>query len=319
MKTQFIKDMQVGERVNDVFALKSKTSVRKYLNGYMFELRIADRTGEMAVKYWGDQQESAVKSVYEGCKALNAVHVTGTVHEYRGALEISVNKVDGDYIAEADGYEIEDFIPKCKHDTALMLAELLRFKGSVDEPYLRKLLDDIFADETFLQEFKSAPASMMYHQNCLGGLLEHTLNVVKLCDGISRLYPELDHDLLITGAILHDIGKLYEMQVSTTIDISTEGMLRGHIVIGEGIVRDRIGEVEAFPETLRLKLLHLMLSNHGEKRFGAPKVPKSPEAVALHFADYTESRISMCLKIRAEAKSETLWVYDKRTGPVFLG
>ncbi|PJB21018.1 MAG: hypothetical protein CO114_07600, partial [Euryarchaeota archaeon CG_4_9_14_3_um_filter_38_12] len=248
----------------------------------------------------------------------DVIRVTGTANEYMGRLEIGISKTDRDILEKTDEYDVTDFVASSERDIDEMMNELTGTAESIKNAHLKTLLEKMLKDEKFIDRFKKSPASMMYHQNCVGGLLEHTLNVVKICETLCEIYPVLDRDLLIAGALLHDVGKVFELEVSTVIDVSEDGMLRGHIIIGEEFVNERIKKIIDFPETLKLKLLHMILSHHGEKRFGAPKEPQLPEAVALHYADYCDAKVDLFLKAKSEAKTEDKWIWDKKLGHVYL-
>ncbi len=318
MKKQFIKDLKSGDRVDSVFAVKFKKPVRNYVKGYMFEVRIADKTDEITVKYWGDNDKKSVQKLYDDFQKIDFIRVTGTASEYMGRLEIGVSKTGKDVLEKISEYDITDFVASSERDIDEMMNTLKNVVDSVKNPHLKTLLETLLKDEKFIDRFKSSPASMMYHQNCIGGLLEHTLNVVKICETLCDLYPGLDRDLLVISAVLHDVGKIFELEVSTVIDVTEDGMLRGHTIIGEEFVNEQIKKIIDFPETLRLKLLHMILSHHGEKRFGAPKEPQLPEAVALHYADYCDAKVDLFLKAKSEAKTEDKWIWDRKLGHVYL-
>lgn len=318
MKKQFIKDLKPGDGVDSVFAVKFKKPVKNYVKGYMFEVRVADKTGELTAKYWGDNDENSVQKLYDDFQKSDVIHVAGTANEYMGRLEIGISKTDRDILEKTDEYDVTDFVASSERDIDEMMNELTGTDESIKNAHLKTLLEKMLKDEKFIDRFKKSPASMMYHQNCVGGLLEHTLNVAKICETLCEIYPALDRDLLIAGALLHDVGKVFELEVSTVIDVSEDGMLRGHIIIGEEFVNERIKKIIDFPETLRLKLLHMILSHHGEKRFGAPKEPQLPEAVALHYADHCDAKVDLFLKAKSEAKTEDKWIWDKKLGHVYL-
>lgn len=318
MKKQFIKDLKSGDRVDSVFGVKFKKPVRNYVNGYMFEVRAADKTGEITAKYWGDNDENSVQKLYDDFQKSDVIHVAGTANEYMGRLEIGISKTDGDIVEKTDEYDVTDFVASSERDIDEMMNTLKNTVKSVKNPHLKTLLETLLKDEKFVNRFKKSPASMMYHQNCIGGLLEHTLHVVKICETLCGIYIGLDRDLLVTSAVLHDVGKVFELEVSTVIDVSEDGMLRGHVLIGEEFVNERIKKIIDFPETLRLKLLHMILSHHGEKRFGAPKEPQLPEGIALHYADYCDAKVDLFLKVKSEAKTEDKWIWDKKLGHVYL-
>ncbi len=318
MKKQFIKDLKSGDRVDSVFAVKFKKPVRNYVKGYMFEVRVADKTGELTAKYWGDNDEKSVQKLYDDFEKSDVIRVTGTANEYMGRLEIGVSKTDRDVLEKTREYDITDFVASSERDIDEMMKDLTNIVDSVKNSHLKTLLETLLKDKKFIGRFKSSPASMMYHQNCIGGLLEHTLNVVKICETLCDIYRGLDRDLLVTSAVLHDVGKIFELETTTVIDVSEDGMLRGHTIIGEEFVNERIKKIIDFPETLRLKLLHMILSHHGEKRFGAPKEPQLPEGVALHYADWCDAKVDIYLKIKSEAKTEDKWIWDRKLGHIYL-
>lgn len=317
---QYVKDIKQGERVDSLFAIKFKKPPKRYAHGHMFELRISDKTDEMTAKYWGDDEIDSIRVLYHSVSKGDVVRLTGTVNEYRGALEVGISKADGDTveIRRKGEYEIGDFVAKTSKDIVEMAKRLKGVIGSVSDPHLLGLLRSFFGDENFLNEFSLTPASMHYHQNYIGGLLEHTLNVVELCETSAKLYPQLDRDLVITGAILHDVGKMREFEVTTSIDVTEEGMLRGHLIIGEGMVRERIESIPDFPDVLKNKIHHIMLSHHGKLEYGSPKEPQFPEATAVYYADETDAKVDLLVRMREEARTEDPWTWTKRTGHIYL-
>jgi 3'-5' exoribonuclease len=284
MKKQFVKDLKTGEQVDSAFSVKYKKPPRKYRYGYLFEFRISDMTDEMTVKYWGDNNENEVRKLYDSFNTNSVVRIKGMVDEYTSIDE----------------------------DTTKMMGKLIAIIKTIENKSLNSLLFAFFSDEAFVSEFKKAPASMHLHLNCLGGLLKHTLNVVWLCQKIFEIHPQLDRDLLLTGAILHDIGKIKEYKVTTNIDISREGMLRGHIIMGEEMIMERANNIPDFPQNLKLKVAHIILSHHGELEWGSPKKPQLPEAIAVHFADNCDAKVEQYIRIKEEALTEDPWVYSKR-------
>jgi 3'-5' exoribonuclease len=317
---QYVKDLKQGERVESMFAIKFKKPPKRYAHGHMFELRLSDKTDEITAKYWGDEDIDAIQALYDSLLKGDVVRLTGSVNEYRGTLEIAVSKGDRDTVDKRvkGDYEIGDFIAKTSKDIVEMAGIIKKLIGSVENPHLKDLLRAFFGDEKFLEEFSFAPASMHYHQNYIGGLMEHTLNVAELCETSARLFPKLDRDLMVTGALLHDIGKTREFEVSTSIDVSEEGMLRGHLIIGEGMVREMIEANQDFPDVLKNKLLHIMLAHHGKLEYGSPKVPQFPEAVAVYYADETDAKIDLLVRMREEARTDDPWTWSKRTGHIYL-
>jgi 3'-5' exoribonuclease len=317
---QYVKDLKQGERVESLFAIKFKKPPKRYAHGHMFELRISDKSDEITAKYWGDDDIDSIQTLYDSFSKGDVVRLTGMVNEYRGALEIAISKGDGDTLDKRGKgeYEIGDFVAKTPRDIGEMVGKLKEVIESVSDPNLKSLLDSFFKDEAFLKDFSFTPASMHYHQNYFGGLLEHTLNVVELCETTSRLFPKLNRDLVITGALLHDIGKMREFEVSTSIDVTEDGMLRGHLIIGEGMVKEKTESIPDFPDVLKFKMLHIMLSHHGKKDYGSPKEPQFPEALAVYYADETDAKIDLLVRMKEEARTEDPWTWTKRTGHIYL-
>lgn len=317
-KRQFLKDLEEGDLVDDVFSVKYKKPPRDYSKGYMFEVRVSDRTGNMNLKFWGPNDSRLVDRIYEPIAVGMVVRVRGRVSSYRDSLEISVGE-DGEITpVDRSQFDIGDFVPTTERDMDQMMSRLNSFIRQVEEPYLVKILRHFFANEEFVARFKEAPASIQKHSNCIGGLLEHTLAVVEICAHLHSLKPKMDKDLLLTGAVLHDIGKMDEYRVTTNIDMSEEGMLQGHIFMGASDVNKAAEGIEGFPPTLRSKLVHIVLSSHGKFEFGSPRQPQFPEAVAVHYADEMDAKVEQFLRVKEEAHTDDDWTYDKDLKHVFL-
>ncbi|MDI6654643.1 MAG: HD domain-containing protein [Candidatus Hydrothermarchaeota archaeon] len=315
---QFIKDLEFGRKVESKFSVKYRHPPREYMNGFMFVTGLADKTGEIEATYWGGKNLEKVRNVYESFREGDVVYVSGTVGEFRDKLKIDINEGEG-IIRKTEEYEIEDFIAESERNLEEMASELREIMSSIGSPHLKSLLDSFFGDAKFFEEFKKAPAAMYIHHACIGGLLEHTLNVAKLCEAAYSLYPQLDRDLLMAGAILHDVGKLREFKATTNIKISEEGMLRGHIIIGDELVQEKIKSIGEFPENLGLKLSHIILSHHGSNEYQSPKEPQFPEAVAVHYADELDAKLYQYMEIKEKAKeSNDFRAYSKRLGGVYL-
>ncbi|MBM4237538.1 MAG: HD domain-containing protein [Euryarchaeota archaeon] len=249
------------------------------------------------------------------------MRVRGLVSEYREVLEIGVSPDKGGAfspVAQTE-FRIEDFVGSSSKDIAQMMTALASFIGQVGDPMLKSLLSSFFSDERFVERFKTAPASISIHANWIGGLLEHTLNVLQMCDLFSRIYPRMDRDLLLAGAVLHDIGKVEEYRTTTSIDETVDGMLRGHLTIGAEMVAKACDSIPGFPENLKLKLAHMVLSHHCRPEFGSPKAPMFPEAMAVYLADDADSRIEQYVRAKEEAQTEDIFAYSKRLGSIYLG
>lgn len=318
MKNQFVSGLSEGDMVNSTFAVKFTKPPQEYKNvgkeGAWFELRLSDKTGEITAKYWGDDA-GYTRQLFRSVKKGNVVFIRGKVVTYRDKREITIEK-GGLRTCQPGEYDPTDFVEVGEQDPDELMAQLMGIVDSVEDPH-RCLLDAFFQDSHFVERLQAAPAAMHRHQNYIGGLLEHTLHVAKLCQRIHELFPSLDYSLLMTGAILHDIGKIREFAVETSIDISEEGMLLGHIPIGAQMVRDRLDGID-MPQREALKVLHIILSHHGRLEYGSPKKPQFPEAYAVYYADELDAKVDYARMIKENAETEDLWLWKRDMGHIYL-
>jgi 3'-5' exoribonuclease len=285
MKSHFVIDLVDGQVVSAPFLVREKqvrTSVR---NGKSWlELSLADRTGIISAKMWENYVE--LVATFE-CD--DVVNVRGRVKLYNGQKELSVEQI----VPCADReYDLIDFLPHTKQDVDQLFESLREAVSEVKNPWLQKLLVSIIEDPAIAVRLKRAPAAMMMHHAYIGGLIEHVVSLIGLAKAVSNHYAELDGDLLLTGVVLHDIGKIHELRYTRRIDYSDHGRLLGHITIGVSMVRDKIKAIEGFPAPLAVLVEHLILSHHGSLEFGSPTVPQVPEAVALNFIDDIDSKMA---------------------------
>jgi len=314
-KIKLIKDLKKDEIVNDIFVVKFKKPVDKYRNGYKFELRLGDSSKEIMYKYWGPDDEEKVKSIYDSIKSDNIVHIQGRVNEWNNNLEISANDNHIIKVLSPEEYDVSEFIKQTEKPIEEMWGELIKYIESVKNTDMKKILDFFFKDDGFSKKFKQWPAAMYIHHGWLGGLLEHTLSVVKLCDSIYNIHDKMDKDLLITGAVLHDIGKMHEFEITTSIKVSTKGMLIGHVNIGIDMLNKAMDELKT-PDKLRLKLVHILMTHMGE--YGNNKLPAFPEALTIFHADQLDAKVLQMATLKEEAQTEDDYVYDKHFGNVYL-
>lgn len=312
-----------GMEIDCVYAIKKKDPPRRGKKaGYFFTLVVSDSTGEIKVNYWGKGEEGPVRRIYESLTEGSMVHVKGRSDRFGESVVIQVNQAAGDVLEEAQegDYDLSQFITVSKKDVEGMFNELQEMLSQITDVHIRGMLDLLLSDGSLVTAFKTSPASVSYHCAWVGGLLEHTLNVMKACDFISRLYPELDRDLLLVSAFLHDIGKVRCYNVSTTITESVDGRLRGHIVIGAQMVEDVCSRCPGFPEVLRTKIVHMVLASHGTLEKGSPALPAIPEAMALNFADEMDAKLERFIRARDNGGREDLFVMDHMLGTkVYLG
>lgn len=283
-KNRFLKDIKQGDLVSSSFLVAEKNMAFSQKGSPYLNVRLKDKTGEVDGKIWENAPD-----LDKQFKRGDIVHVEGRAVSYKNTLQITVNNIK---TIPADETEPADYLPSAQTDPDTMFHELMGFVDKMDNKHLRALLLSFFADETIANLFKRAPAAKGFHHIYLGGLLEHTLSVVRLLDMASGHYPELDKDLLITGGILHDIGKIHEFSFSHLIDYTDEGRLIGHVVMGVEMVDKKIATLENFPMQLALQLRHIILSHHGEFEFGSPKRPKTLEALVVHYIDDMDAKFN---------------------------
>jgi len=286
MKEFFVEDAAKfdGEVVTSYFAVSSMSlREKKGGGGQYLALTLSDKTGAMEARMW-EEFASAVATCEEGCY----VKVQGQVAKYQGKFQITLTKMR---LAADSEVETADFIPTTKFDIGEMWAELRGYVDAFQNAELRRLVFAFLDDEAIGAAFREAPAAKVLHHAWIGGLLEHVLTLVRVCRATAPFYPEVDPDLLVTGAILHDIGKVRELSWGTTFSYTLEGQMIGHISIAQGMLREKIAGLPGFPEKLRVLVEHMILSHHGKYEFGSPKLPMTPEAVLLSALDDVEAKM----------------------------
>lgn len=283
-KNLYISGMKSGEKVSTSFLVSEKNLAYSQKGAPYLNLRLKDKTGELDGKVWENATE------LDGYfKKGDIVHIVGRILSYKNNLQVSVLEVKK---TEDEEIDPADYFPTSSRDADDMFAELLVIVEQIQTPCLKDLLLAFFRDEQIVKLFKKAPAAKGFHHVYLGGLLEHTLSVIRLLDLAARHYTGVNRDLLLTGGILHDIGKIYEFQYDRLIDYSDAGRLVGHIVMGVEMLDARIAKIEGFPENLAMELRHLILSHHGTLEYGSPKRPKTLEAMIVHYIDDLDAKVN---------------------------
>lgn len=294
MKSQYAEELRSGQTVKEVFVLSWKSIKDKKDGGVFAVLEFSDRSGTIQGIAWDNVVESVnVLSVGD------FVFVVGNVNEYNDRLQIVVNSIKR---IDEDEVSPKDFLPCAEENIDQAFNEINDFRNNIKDAHLKQLLDAFFRDRDFIEKFKLAPAAKRVHHAYIGGLVVHTRNVLKLIDKVNGVYADLNLDLLITAGILHDIGKIYEYTYTRNIDFSTQGRMFGHIVIGYELIADKIKQIRDFPESLKLRLLHMILSHHGEYEWGSPKQPSFLEALILHFLDNLDSKVEIMASARKKNK-----------------
>lgn len=297
---KYIKDYKEGDRVFDIYLCKHKQSaVTK--NGKPYDnVILQDKTGTVDAKVW-DPNNAGI----DDFDTLDYIEVYGDVTSFQGALQVNVKRIRK---CQEGEYNPADYLPVSKFPIEDMMQALLGYINSIENSYLKKLLQMLFVeDEAFVKAFKQSSAAKTVHHGFVGGLLQHTLAVTRLCDYYCSQYPILKRDLLLAAAICHDIGKTKELSLFPENDYTDDGQFLGHIVIGSEMVGEKIREIPGFPKMLANELKHCILAHHGELEFGSPKKPAIAEAMALNFADNTDAKLQTFTELM-ESTTETGWL-----------
>ncbi|MHB0866901.1 MAG: 3'-5' exoribonuclease YhaM family protein [Thermoleophilia bacterium] len=293
-----ITDLQPGGQVDAVFFLREASPRQTRAGEPYLALKLSDRSGQIDARVW----ESAAE-VASQIKPDTYVRVSGKVESYRGRPQIRALTVAH---VPVDAVNQHDFLPSSYRDMDELAGYLDYFMTEIYDPDFSQLLNSFFSDQEFMQRFRQAPGDVRSHHAYLGGLLEHTVSVATLCQHVTVQHPRLDADLLLTAALLHDIGKVSEYTYQGCIGYSKEGRLLGHVLIGQRMIEDKVREIEGFPRDKELMLLHALISHHGELEWGAPKKPQSAEALVLHHIDNLDARVKGFLEIVA-GRGEMSW------------
>ncbi len=297
---KYIKEYKEGDKIFDIYLCKHKQSaVTK--NGKPYDnLILQDKTGTIDAKVW-DPNSAGIAEF----DALDYIEVYGDVTSFQGALQANIKRIRKCREGEFDP---ANYLPVSKFPIEDMYEELLIYIEEIENPYLQKLLKSFFVeDQEFISRFKQSSAAKTVHHGFVGGLLQHTLSVTRLCDYYCGAYPLLKKDLLISAAICHDIGKVREISLFPQNDYTEEGQFLGHIVIGSEMIAEKISKIEGFPVLLARELKHCILAHHGEYEFGSPKKPAIMEAVALSYADNTDAKLETFTEL-LENTTETGWL-----------
>jgi len=280
----YIGELREGERINEIYLCKQKQTAMTKAGKPYESLILQDKTGTLDAKIWDPSSQGI-----EDCDALDYVCVMGDVTSFQGTLQLNIKRLRK--VSEGE-YDPKDYLPVSEYDTDEMYAQLQNYVKSLTNPYLKQLAGGLFLeDEDFAKRFKFHSAAKSVHHGFVGGLLEHTLSVTKLCDYFAKQYSILNRDLLICAALFHDIGKLEELSTFPENDYTDEGQLLGHIAMGMEIIGMRIRMIDGFPRKLANELKHCILAHHGELEYGSPKKPALAEAVALNFADNLDAKM----------------------------
>jgi 3'-5' exoribonuclease len=283
-KEIYLKDIKQGDKVASTFLAAEKNMAFSLKGAPYLNVRLKDKTGELDGKVW----DNAIEFDRQFKKG-DIIYIEGKAASYKNSIQISIVNIKKN---AGEDVEPTDYLPAAKGDIAAMFNDMLAYIEKIQTKPLQALLQAFFHDQKTTELFQRAPAAKGFHHIYLGGLLEHTLSVVRLLDKVADHYPNLDRDLLLAGGMLHDIGKIYEFNYDSLIEYSDEGRLIGHIVMGVEMINKKIEAIPDFPAPLALKMRHIILSHHGEFEFGSPKRPKTMEALVVHFIDDLDAKLN---------------------------
>ncbi len=310
MKKQFINQINAGDVLSDCYVLAEKSMAQKKDGNNYLNLVLSDRTGSIKGVVWDN-----VGEISSQAETGAVVAVKGHVGQYRNNLQVVVKEMT---VVPLDETDPSDFVLTTERDVDKMFERVVALSQSLEAWYLKALFSAFWEDESFTAQFKRAPAAKKMHHAYIGGLLEHTLSMAVLADKIAGHYNGIDRDLLVSGALLHDIGKTREFSYDMGIDYSDEGRLVNHIVIGLQMIEDKMRTIASFPEEPALLLKHMLISHHGSRELGSPEPPKTIEAVMLNCIDEMDSRVQAIREfMRKEDPGETWTSFHRLLGRHF--
>lgn len=297
---RYIGELREGEMVKETYLCKTKQILKTKAGKSYYSLLLQDKTGTIDAKVW------ELNGGIENFEAMDYIHVEGQVISFQSSLQFNIKRIR---VSQEGEYDPVDFMPMTSKDIEQMYKDILSYIKQIKEPHLKKLVESFFVeDAVFVKAFKFHSAAKSVHHGFIGGLLEHTLSVVKLCDYLANNYEIINRDLLITSALFHDIGKLEELSIFPENDYTDDGQLLGHIYIGTEKISARIRTIPNFPIKLANELKHCILAHHGELEYGSPKKPALVEAMALNFADNTDAKLETMKEIFSSSDEKAEWL-----------
>ena len=300
---RYISTLKEGQRISEIYLCKTKTVANTKTGKTYYSLTLQDKTGIVNAKIWD------LTNAIHDFEALDYIAIDADVTVFMNALQLNIRRLR---LADKSEYDTGDYMPVSPYDREEMYRELVGYVNSIGNDWLRSLAASFFKHADFAEKFKLHSAAKTIHHSFVGGLLQHTLRVTQMCDYYSSRYPLINRDLLITGAMLHDVGKLEELSEFPENDYTDEGQLVGHLVIGYRMLHERIAEMDGFPKALASQLEHMILAHHGELEYGSPKKPATLEAVALHYADDTDAKFQILSEVFDTSVGTGEWLgYNK--------
>jgi 3'-5' exoribonuclease len=305
MSRRFVQELKDGDAIEDVYQVTDKQRRVNRNGNYYLQVELRDRSGAISARLW-----NAGESLFRAFDVGDYVLARGKVQLFQGALQVILSHVER---SEADQVDPGDFLPRTTQDLGKLRERLHDYLLHLGNPHLRALAECFLMDEEFMRGFCRAPAGVRVHHAYIGGLLEHVVTLMDAAERILPLYLRLDRDLLLAGIFLHDAGKVRELTHDKVFTYSDEGQLLGHLVIGVELLTEKAARVpdltgEPFPPELLLRLKHMIVSHHGTHEFGSPKVPMTPEAIALHYLDNLDAKVhSFTRDISDDTNQSSAW------------
>jgi len=314
MKDFFLADCGHHENkiVTSTFVVISKQIKPKKSGDPYLALTLGDRTGQIEAKMWDNVEDSL-----DAFEQEDFIKVKGLLNRYKGRFQITIHKLRKLGEAEID---FADYLCKTTKDIGELWQTLAGFVASFENEHLKALVEAFMSDPEIAEAYRNAPAAKALHHAYLGGLLDHAVSLVRSCDLLSRNYPQINRDLVLTGAFLHDIGKIYELNYNRNFSYTTRGQLLGHMIIELEMLHAKLAQLKGFPEELKILVEHLIISHHGRYEFGSPKLPMFPEALMLHYLDDLDSKMeAMRAHFEREAGVDGAWTgYNSSLGRPLL-
>ncbi len=282
---RYISDLKIDETIIEHYLCKKKQTLKSRTGKNYLSLLLQDKTGTINAKVW--ELNNQIQSFEEN----DFIKIDGTVLSYQNELQLTIRKIRR---SEEGEYDPIDYIPSTDKDIEELYKKIVNLISSLENVYIKTLLENIYIKNDDLRErFKTHSAAKNMHHNYMGGLLEHSLSICQICDFLSSHYSYVNRDLLLASALLHDVGKMFELSPFPDNDYTDDGQLLGHIIIGTELITKEANKIPDFPHQLQSLLKHSILSHHGEYEFGSPKRPKTIEAFILHCADELDAKIKM--------------------------
>ena len=298
-KDTYVKDIRAGDRVGDIFLVMEKNLAISQKGKPYLNLKLRDMTGEVDGRVW--ERATEMNNIFQ---TGDIIQIQSYAVSFRDVVQLSISKIT---VVDDPAVSPADYLPSSASDSSEMFESLMNIINTIGNPHLKALLELIFSDEEIADSFQKAPAAKGFHHAYIGGLLEHTLSVTQLLDMVANHYQQANRDLIITGGILHDIGKIYELSFKGSMNYTDEGRLIGHIVIAVELVDAKIAEIADFPKQLALELRHILLSHHGTLEYGSPKRPKTIEALIVNFIDDLDAKMNAFGEFISKSGTESSW------------